>query len=140
MTSVQRTSFSVLRRWVIIWAMVHALRLCVFWYSPRSPTVAMVPSSCMISQMTPAGSSPASFARSVAASVCPALRRTPPSAVCSGNMCPGFTSASGLVSGSARSWQVSALSAAEIPVVMPFAASTETVNAVFSDSVFLRLI
>ena len=39
---------------------------------------AIVPSSFMISTITPAGSNPASRAKSIAASVCPALRNTPP--------------------------------------------------------------
>lgn len=124
----------------MIWAMVQAFRPWVCWYSPRSPTVAMVPFSCMISQMTPAGSRPASMARSVAASVWPALRRTPPSADWRGKMWPGLTRASGLVSGSARRFTVRARSAAEMPVVMPLAASTEMVKAVLSASVFLLLI
>ena len=39
---------------------------------------AIVPSSFMISQITPAGFSPASRARSTEPSVCPARRSTPP--------------------------------------------------------------
>ena len=39
---------------------------------------AMVPSSFMISTITPAGAFPASRAKSTAASVCPTRRKTPP--------------------------------------------------------------
>ena len=46
---------------------------------------AMVPSSCTISQITPAGRSPASRARSTAASVWPGRRSTPPGLARSGN-------------------------------------------------------
>ena len=45
----------------------------------KSSLLAIVPSSFMISQMTPASSKPASLARSHAASVCPARLKTPPS-------------------------------------------------------------
>ena len=44
----------------------------------NSGSLAMDPSSFMISTSAPAGSKPASLARSIVASVCPALRRTPP--------------------------------------------------------------
>ncbi len=45
----------------------------------------------MISQTTPAGLRPARRARSTAASVWPARRRTPPSRARSGKTCPGWT-------------------------------------------------
>src|SRR5437763_1384780 len=45
----------------------------------------------MISQMTPAGTSPASRARSTAASVWPARTSTPPSRARSGKTWPGWT-------------------------------------------------
>jgi hypothetical protein len=51
-----------------------------------SGTRAIVPSSFMISQMTPAGYRPAMRARSTAASVCPARTSTPPDSARSGNM------------------------------------------------------
>src|SRR5229473_2127634 len=51
---------------------------CRWQNSIRSGTRAMVPSSFMISQMMPAGISPASRARSTEASVCPARTSTPP--------------------------------------------------------------
>jgi hypothetical protein len=47
-------------------------------------TRAIVPSSFMISQITPAGYKPAIRARSTAASVCPARTNTPPSRARSG--------------------------------------------------------
>ena len=50
-----------------------------------SGTRAIVPSSFMISQMTPAGSRPAMRARSTAASVWPARTSTPPLRARSGN-------------------------------------------------------
>ena len=56
----------------------------------------MVPSSCRISQSTPAGWSPASCARSTAASVWPARRSTPPALARSGKTWPGCTRSSGL--------------------------------------------
>ena len=90
----------------------------------------MVPSSFMISQTTPDGSRPASRARSTAASVWPARTRTPPSRARSGKTCPGWTRSCGVDAGSIATWIVCARSAAEIPVVTPSRASTETVNAV----------
>ena len=62
----------------------------------------MVPSSLTISQITPAGGSPASAARSTAASVCPGRRSTPPSPARSGNTWPGRVSSCGSVAESAR--------------------------------------
>ena len=63
---------------------------------PRSGTRAIVPSSFMISQTTPAGISPASRARSTAASVWPARSSTPPRRARSGKMWPGWTRSRGL--------------------------------------------
>ena len=51
----------------------------------------MVPSSFIISHITPHGLFPHSLARSTAASVWPALTKTPPSFETTGNMCPGLT-------------------------------------------------
>ena len=59
----------------------------------------MVPSSFTISHSTPAGDSPASTARSTAASVWPARFSTPPSRYRSGNTCPGRTRSSGARAG-----------------------------------------
>ncbi len=97
----------------------------------------IVPSSPAISTIAPAGRRPARRARSTAASVWPLRVRTPPGRARSGKMCPGRTKSSGPVTPSASSWSVVARSAAEMPVLTPCAAeaSTETVNAVFIDSV-----
>ena len=59
---------------------------------------AIVPSSFMTSQITPAGNRPAIVARSTAASVCPARRRTPPSLAFNGNTWPGFWKSRGITS------------------------------------------
>ncbi|GER36411.1 terminase small subunit family protein [Striga asiatica] len=84
---------------------------------------AIDPSSSTISHKTPAGSNPASTARSTAASVCPALLRTPPSRYFNGNMCPGRLKSSGFESFDARAFIVIALSRAETPVLVPCFAS-----------------
>ena len=94
----------------------------------------------MISQMTPAGLRPASRARSTAASVWPARSSTPPSLARRGKTWPGCTSDSGVERASIATWIVCARSAAEIPVVTPSRASTETVNAVCSGASFLAAI
>lgn len=57
-----------------------------FWNPPRSPMRAMVPSSFMISQQTPAGWRPAMRTRSMVASVWPARRSTPPGTARRGNV------------------------------------------------------
>ena len=93
----------------------------------------------MISTMTPAASSPASRARSMAASVCPARRSTPPRRARRGKMWPGRPSSSGRVVGSMRAWMVLARSWALIPVVHPLPTrSTLTVKGV-SNAALLRL-
>ena len=61
----------------------------------RSGTRAIVPSSFMISQTTPAAVSPASRARSTAASVWPERWSTPPERARSGNTWPGWTRSCG---------------------------------------------
>ena len=61
---------------------------------------AMVPSSLNISTIHPAGSKPAKRAKSIAASVCPALRKTPSGCAFKGNICPGLPNSSGFVFGS----------------------------------------
>ena len=100
----------------------------------------MVPSSFMISQITPAGLRPARRARSTAASVWPARSSTPPSLALSGNTWPGLDQRLGVERASIATWIVCARSAAEIPVVTPSRASTETVNAVCSGASFLAAI
>src|SRR5262245_40240555 len=84
----------------------------------------------MISQTTPAGIRPARRARSTAASVWPARMSTPPSRERNGKTCPGWTRSSGALSGSIATWIVRERSGAEMPVVTPSRASTDTVNAV----------
>ena len=93
---------------------------------------AMSPSSFCdtISQSTPAGASPAIRARSTDASVCPGRRSTPPSFARSGTTWPGRRKSFAVDAGSASSRIVCARSAAEMPVLMPSAASTVTLYAV----------
>lgn len=114
--------------------MVMIFNLCFFANSKRSGVRAMVPSSLMISQMTPAGSRPARRARSTAASVWPARFRTPISRARRGKMWPGVMRSSLVAVGLIIIWMVLARSEAEIPVVVPCLvwASMETVKAVFS--------
>ncbi len=128
--TTRSTSFSVRRRYSISWATVIIRNPWRSQYGTRSGTRAIVPSSFMISQTMPAGTSPASWARSTAASVWPARRRTPPSRARSGKTWPGWTRSCGVEAGSIATWIVWARSAAEIPVVTPSRASTETVKAV----------
>ena len=90
----------------------------------------MVPSSRMISQITPDGLSPASRATSTAASVCPARTSTPPGRATSGKTWPGETIASGPLLASIATAMVRARSAALMPVVTPSRASIDTVKAV----------
>jgi hypothetical protein len=67
-------------------AIVIISSLCRFANRVSSGTRAIVPFSFMISQITPAGYSPAIRARSTAASVCPVRTSTPPARAFSGNM------------------------------------------------------
>jgi hypothetical protein len=55
---------------------------------------------------------------------------TPPSRARSGKTCPGWTRSSALDLGSIATWIVRDRSGAEMPVVTPSRASTETVKAV----------
>ena len=73
------TWLSVRRRNLIRSAMEIILKPCVSANSRSCGPRAMDPSSLTISQMTPAGVSPARRARSTAASVCPGRTSTPPS-------------------------------------------------------------
>ena len=91
---------------------------------------AIVPSSFMISQITPAEESPARLARSTEPSVCPVRCSTPPGFARSGKMCPGLTMSLGLASARTAVSTVCARSAALMPVVTPSAASIEMVKAV----------
>ncbi len=103
---------------------------CSWEKATRSGSRAMVPSSFMISQITPAGCNPAMRAMSTAASVCPVRTSTPPSRATSGKTCPGDTMSFGPLVGSIATATVRARSWAEIPVVTPSLASMETVKAV----------
>ena len=69
--------------------MVPIFSPCRWAKATRSGSRLIVPSSFMISQITPEGFSPASRAMSTAASVCPARTSTPPSRARSGNTWPG---------------------------------------------------
>ena len=111
--------------------MVPILRPCSAAKPIRSGSRAMLPSSFMISQITPDGLSPASRDTSTAASVCPARTSTPPSFATSGKTCPGVVICSGPLAASMATATVRARSAAEIPVVTPSRASIDTVNAVW---------
>ena len=127
---IRSTSFSCRRRYSIRSATVIIFSSWVAQYSIRSGTRAIVPSSFMISQTTPAGITPASRARSTAASVWPERWSTPPRRARSGKMWPGWTRSRGPEDGSTATWIVCARSCAEMPVVTPSRASTVTVNAV----------
>src|SRR5918992_985479 len=119
-----------MRLYSMIWATVTILTPCSSENVSRSGTRAIVPSSFMISQITPAGFRPGSRERSTAASVCPARCRTPPGFARSGKTWPGITRSSGPVASSTATRQVWARSAAEMPVETPSFASMETVKAV----------
>ena len=123
-------SRSVRRRCSMSWAIVMILSPCSAAYGTRSGTRAIVPSSLLISQITPAGMSPARRARSTAASVWPARSSTPPGRARRGNTWPGLTMSSGPASGSIATMIVRERSGAEMPVVMPWRASIGSVNAV----------
>src|SRR5688572_5025339 len=84
----------------------------------------------MISQMTPAGASPAMRDRSTAASVWPARTSTPPSRARSGKTWPGRAKSAGRQCGSITVRMVRVRSDAEIPVVTPARASMDSQNAV----------
>ena len=116
--------------------MVISRSRCRFAKRDSSLTRAIVPSSLMISQITPAGYRPARRARSTAASVCPARTRTPPRRARNGNMWPGRARSAGRVAGSIAARTVAARSAAEMPVLVTSRASMETANAVSNCDVF----
>src|SRR5216684_2341799 len=111
-------------------ATVSIFKLCSLQNSMSWGTRAMVPSSFMISQMTPAGLNPAMRARSTEASVWPARTRTPPVRARSGKMWPGRARSCGLVFGSMAARMVMARSEALMPVVTPRRASIASQNAV----------
>ena len=88
------------------------------------------PSSLTSSHSAPAGVSPASRARSTAASVWPGRRSTPPSMARSGTTWPGRVSSHGSVAESDSTLIVRARSSAEMPVAFTSRASTVTAYAV----------
>ena len=92
--------------------------------------MAIVPSSFIISQITAELFFFANFEISTEASVCPALTSTPPSFAIIGNTWPGDTISFLLAFFFEATLIVLALSFAEIPVVIPFFASIDIVNAV----------
>ena len=96
----------------------------------RSSLLAMEPSSFRISSIIAAGSKPARRTRSQPASVCPARVSTPPGWALSGNTWPGCCRSSGFASGATATRIVRARSWAELPVVIPRAASMERVKLV----------
>src|SRR5919107_625301 len=114
----------------MIWATVTIFTPCSLENFSRSGTRAIVPSSFITSHITPAGLKPARRARSTAASVWPARCNTPPGRARSGKTWPGISRSSGPVASSTATRQVCALSAAEIPVVIPSLASILAVKAV----------
>ena len=134
------TSFSFWMRYSIRSLMVMHLSLKVRARARRSGIRAIPPSSSSTSQITPAGEQPASRARSTAASVWPARRRTPPGIARSGKMWPGLVRSSGRAAGSTRVRTVTARSNADVPVVTPRRASTLTVKAVPSGAVLSETI
>ena len=105
-------------------------RSCSLANTLISPSRIMVPSSFMISQITPAGVSPANTDKSTLASVWPRRSSTPPSRARKGNICPGIAMSVGVVSGAISVLTVTARSSAEIPVVTPCTASTDNVKPV----------
>ena len=129
MVAIFSTSFSVCRLYSIICAIVIIFNLCLPANFLRLCNLAIVPSSFIISQITPAGYNPDNLAISTLASVCPALTKTPPSLYFNGKICPGLIKSSGFDFGLIIFLIVKALSYAEMPVVIPFLASTDTVNA-----------
>mmetsp|Transcript_11250 Transcript_11250/g.38348 ORF Transcript_11250/g.38348 Transcript_11250/m.38348 type:complete len:299 (+) Transcript_11250:130-1026(+) len=124
-------SWSCSLRYATRSAMVVNTRLCSLANSRSSGMRAIVrPSADTTSQRAPQGSSPASLSRSTVASVWPWRSTTPPGRARRGKMWPGRLKASPFVVGSASCRSVSARSPADIPVVVPTLASTDTVKAV----------
>ena len=135
---------STSRSWRFLYLIKSAIEMIgISWLlenSSSSGRSAIVPSSETISDMTPAGESPAMVARSTAASVWPARFRTPPARARRGKTWPGLAKPLATTSSFARAWQVRARSLADIPVVVPSATSTEIVNAVPIASVLFATI
>ena len=92
--------------------------------------LAIDPSSLVNSQITAAGLKPANETKSTDASVCPRRFKTPPSLATNGNTCPGWFKSLGFALSATAAFTVVTLSAADTPVVTPFAASIVMVKAV----------
>ena len=118
------TVFSLSIRYSMRSAMVPSLSPWVWAKRSRSGRRAIVPSSLRISTTTAA----ARRARSQPASVWPARVSTPPGSDISGKTWPGWTKSEGFAPGRTAARIVVARSTAEMPVVIPPAASMETVN------------
>ena len=95
--------------------MVHSLRRCFRANFINAGNRAIVPSSFMISQITPMGRDPASVTRSTAASVWPARCNTPPGLARNGNTCPGYTRSSGTAVGDAIGLGIKMFEASQAP-------------------------
>ena len=78
-SATRSTIRSVRLRYSTSCSMEISLRSCSLANTSSCGSRAIVPSSLTTSASTPAGGSPASRARSTAASVCPRRRSTPPS-------------------------------------------------------------
>mmetsp|Transcript_2070 Transcript_2070/g.7130 ORF Transcript_2070/g.7130 Transcript_2070/m.7130 type:complete len:336 (-) Transcript_2070:636-1643(-) len=138
--AVRSTSTSRLRRYLTMSLIKTNFRSCFSANSFKSGSRAMLPSlSFTISHSTPAGPQPAMRAKSIAASVCPVLFKTPPSRYRRGNTCPGRTKSSATADGWPKRAIVAARSPALIPVFAVFK-STDTVNAVRMASSFSLLL
>jgi hypothetical protein len=79
---------------------------------------AMVPLSRVISAITATGHFWANIHKSIDASVCPALVKTPPGLYDRGKTCPGRLKSAAILDGSDNAFIVAHLSKAEIPVVV----------------------
>ena len=91
---------------------------------------AMVPSSFIISQITPAPFTLAIRARSTEPSVWPGRLKTPPFLARNGKICPGRAKSLGRAPSATAAKIVVARSAAEMPVVTPSLASIDSRKAV----------
>src|SRR3954470_493996 len=118
-------------------AIVTIFSPCLWQYAARSSARAIVPSSFCTSQITPAGISPASRARSTLASVWPVRSSTPPDRAFNGCTCPPTTMSPGPLPGSIAVCIVCAWSWTLMPVVTPSRASMVTVNGVWCGVSFL---
>src|SRR3954468_12354593 len=118
-------------------AIVTIFSPCLWQYAARSSARAIEPSSFWISQITPAGISPARRARSIDASVWPVRSSTPPALAFSGCTWPGVAMSRGPLSGSIAVCIVCAWSWTLMPVVTPSRASMVTVNGVLCGVSFL---